>query len=65
MTRTHDKYLNLDIGQKKYTQQARGRYRRIRVAKFGDNGNRECEQLQTELDSFRKRESGVNMPTAK
>ena len=65
MTRTLDKYLNLDIGPDKPTQQARGRFRSIRVAKFGDNSNRGGEQLQTEPDSIRKRESGVKTLVAK
>jgi PAS domain S-box-containing protein len=64
-TRTLDKYLNLELCPKNPRSK-----RVVDTAEFvlrsvSDNSSSACEQLQSELDSFRKRVSGISKQAPK
>lgn len=64
-TRTLDKYLNLDICPKNPRSKRVVDTAEFVLREVGDKSSSACQELQTELDSFRKRVSGVRKQTTK
>jgi PAS domain S-box-containing protein len=64
-TRTLDKYLNLDICPKNPRSKRVVDTAEFVLREVGDKSSSACQELQTNLDSFRKRVSGVRKQTTK
>jgi hypothetical protein len=64
-TRTLDKYLNLDICPKNPRSKRVVDTAEFVLRKPGDKSSSACQELQTELDSFRKQVSGVRKQAPK
>ena len=64
-TRTLDKYLNLDICPKNPRSKRVVDTAEFVLREVGDKSSSACQELQTHLDSFRKRVSGVRKQTTK
>ena len=64
-TRTLDKYLNLELCPKNPRSKRVIDTAEFVLRKVDDQSSSECQQLQSELDSFRKRVSGISKQAPK